>query len=104
MSNVYKGEFQDHEGNVVYPHSQADVVFCTDGETVQSKLNKTENVIGGVTGRTDSLEVDDSNILATSKAVHTLNNSLTEYLADGKVKFQVTEDGKLQYSVYTEEV
>jgi len=97
MSSIYKGEFQDYEGNVVYPHTQADVVFCSDGTTAQSKLNKYENSIGDVTGKTDSLEVDDSNILATSKAVNKLNTCL----ANGNVKFKV-ENGKLMYSIYTE--
>lgn len=42
MSNIYKGEFQDYEGNVVYPHTSADVVFATDGQTIQKKLNDAE--------------------------------------------------------------
>lgn len=40
MSNIYKGEFQDYEGNVVYPHTTADVVFTTDGQTIQKKMNE----------------------------------------------------------------
>ena len=76
MSNIYKGEFQDYEGNVVYPHTTADVVYTTDGKTVQSKLNQLGEGLDGVTGRTDSPEVDDSNILATSKAVHEVNQKL----------------------------
>lgn len=75
MSNIYKGEFQDYEGNVVYPHTTADVVFGTDGKTVQARLNELGEGLDGVTGRTDSPEVDDSNILATSKAVHALQEN-----------------------------
>lgn len=94
MSNIYKGEMQDYEGNTVYPHTEADVVFCTDGTTVQNKLNKYENAIGSVTGKTDSLEVSDSNVLATAKAVNTLNSSLT---ANDNLKFQFATDGEGNY-------
>ena len=76
MSDIYKGELQDYEGNTIYPHSEADVIFCTDGETTQSKLNKYENALGNVTGVTDSLEVDDSKILVSAKALHKVNSSL----------------------------
>ena len=72
MANTYKGELQDYKGNTLYNHSEADVIFCTDGETVQEKLANYEDALGSVTGKTDSLEVNDSNILATSKATHQL--------------------------------
>lgn len=42
---------------------------------------------------------------ADANTVYVLNNKIEELnnsLANGKVKFQVTTDGKLQYSVYTE--
>lgn len=78
MSDIYKGELQDYEGNTIYPHSEADVIFCTDGETTQSKLNKYENALGKVTGVTDSLEVDDSKILVSAKALHKVNSSLQD--------------------------
>lgn len=42
---------------------------------------------------------------ADANTVYVLNNKIDELnssLANGKVKFQVTTDGKLQYSVYTE--
>jgi hypothetical protein len=87
MSNIYKGEMQDYEGNTVYPHTEADIVFCADGTTAQSKLNKYENALGSVTGKTDSLDVSDSNVLATAKAVNTLKSSLEETkksVSDGK--------------------
>lgn len=80
MSNIYKGEFQDHEGNVVYPHTTADVVFCTDGRTAQARLNELGEGLDGVTGRTDSPEVSDSNILATSKAVHAVKEQMPNTL------------------------
>lgn len=84
MSDIYKGELQDYKGNTIYPHSEADVIFCTDGETTQSKLNKYENALGNVTGVTDSLEVDDSKILVSAKALHKVNSSLVSdiYVGD----------------------
>ena len=78
MSDIYKGELQDYEGNTIYPHSEADVIFCTDGETAQTKLNKYEEALGKVTGVTDSPEVDDSKILVSAKALHEVNSSLMD--------------------------
>lgn len=95
MSDIYKGELQDYEGNTIYPHSEADVIFCTDGETAQSKLNKYEEALGDVTGVTDSLEVDDSKILVSAKALHKVNSSL----GDGRVQLVVNNDGSLGYKL-----
>lgn len=80
MANTFKGEMQDYEGNVIYPHTDADVVFCTDGETVQNKLNRTENVIGTITGVTDSAEAADSSLLPTAKAL----NQVFQSVSNGK--------------------
>ena len=91
MSDIYKGELQDYEGNTIYPHSEADVIFCTDGETAQSKLNKYEEALGDVTGVTDSLEVDDSKILVSAKALHKVNSSLNG------MKFGKDGDGNCGY-------
>ena len=76
MSDILKGELQDNQANTIYPHTEADVVFCADGETAQSKLTKYEDALGNVTGVTDSLEVDDSKVLVSSKALHKVNSSL----------------------------
>lgn len=91
MSDIYKGELQDNQGNTLYPHTEADVVFCADGETAQSKLNKYEDSLGNVTGKTDSLEVDNSNILATSKAVKKLSDNM------GGLRFGTDGDGNYGY-------
>lgn len=72
MSDIYVGELQNEQGIPIYPHTEADVVFCLDGESVQNKLERTEDVLGDVTGKTDYLEVSDSSILATSKATNAL--------------------------------
>lgn len=96
MSNIYKGEFQDYEGNVVYPHTTADVVYTTDGKTVQSKLNQLGEGLDGVTGRTDSPEVSDSNILASSKAVNTIFNNLKS----DDLEFKFGKDGDGNYGYY----
>ena len=72
MADIYKGELQDNKGNTVYPHTEADVVFCSDGERVQEKLAKTEEVLGDSTGKTGSLEVNDSQKLVTSDATYQL--------------------------------
>ena len=31
MSNILVGELQDYEGNTIYPHTEATVVFMSDG-------------------------------------------------------------------------
>lgn len=81
--NYHIGELQDSDGNVVYPHTEASVVFCADGKTVQEKLTSGGiEVLAGVTGKTDSLEVSDSNILATSKAVNNLKTEVNNTLAN----------------------
>ena len=94
MANTYRGEIQDNKGNTVYPHTESEIVFCPDGENVQEKLTKYENALGNVTGTTDSLEVSDSNILATSKALNVLNENLK---ANDGLKFQFATDGEGNY-------
>ena len=106
MSDIYKGELQDYEGNTIYPHSEADVIFCTDGETTQSKLNKYENALGNVTGVTDSLEVDDSKILVSAKALHKVNSSLNGLSfaqdADGNWGYKVGADAVIPFKSGTQ--
>ena len=91
MADIYKGELQDNLGNTVYPHTEADVVFCADGKTAQEKLAGYENALGSVTGTSGSLEVNDANILATTEATKKLSDNLT------KVKTYVGSDGKLHF-------
>ena len=80
MADICKGELQDNLSNTLYPHTTSDIVFCTDGETVQDKLTRYEDSLGSVTGKTDSLGVNDSNILATSKAVNNLKKDVENSL------------------------
>ena len=80
MADIQRGELQDNLGNVIYPHTEADLVFCADGESVQEKLVKTEDALGNVTGTTDSLEVSDPNILVSSVATKTLSNTVSAML------------------------
>ena len=75
--NYYVGELQDSDGNVVYPHTEASVVFCSDGESVQKKLaSKSIEALSKIIGVTDSTEVSNQNILATSKALNNLKTEL----------------------------
>lgn len=99
MADIYKGELQDHLGNTVYPHTEAEIVFCADGKTVQDKLTNHDNAIGNVTGKSDSLEVSDPKILATTVATNKLNESLggvKKFIVDpvsGKITGYQTEAG-----------
>lgn len=80
MSKIYRGEMQDNLGNTIYPHTEAGLVYCSDGETVQEKLTGTAETLDGITGVSDSTELDDSTKLATSKAVNTLRSNVNSSL------------------------
>lgn len=74
--------------------------------TVDASLSKTSTnaiqnkaVTGNILNSLAEVSVaTQQNTIAGALALKEVNNSL----ANGKVKFQVTTDGKLQYSVYTE--
>ena len=95
MSKLYRGELQDNLGNTIYPHTEARLVFCADGETVQEKIAGTTETLDGITGVSDSTELDDSTKLATSKAVKTLKDSVNSSL--GGLKFGIDGDGNVGY-------
>lgn len=82
MSKIYRGEMQDNLGNTIYPHTEAGLVYCSDGETVQEKIAGTAETLDGITGVSDSTELDDSTKLATSKAVNTLRSNVNSSLKD----------------------
>lgn len=106
MSKIYRGEMQDNLGNTIYPHTEAGLVYCSDGETVQEKLTGTAETLDGITGVSDSTELDDSTKLATSKAVNTLRSNVNSSLtADNAQQFQFaydSESGKYGYKAKVE--
>ena len=59
----------------------------------KKSLSKYENALGTVTGKTDSLEVDDSNILATSKALRKVTESLIANTIKTKIVTGTTASG-----------
>lgn len=87
MSKIYRGEMQDNLGNTIYPHTEAGLVYCSDGETVQEKLTGTAETLDGITGVSDSTELDDSTKLATSKAVNTLRSNVNSSLESNNEHF-----------------
>lgn len=70
--------------------TNANSVDAADGKTLQTK-------VGAIDGITSDVNGESERIAASIKCVNTINNKL----ANGNVKFRVTSDGKLQYSVYT---
>lgn len=40
MAEKLKVQVQDEKGNIYYQHTSADVVFCEDGESVETKLSQ----------------------------------------------------------------
>ena len=95
MSKIYRGEMQDNLGNTIYPHTEAGLVFCADGETVQQKIAGTAETLDGITGVSDSTELDDSTKLATSKAVNSLRKNINVSL--GGLRFGTDGDGNYGY-------
>lgn len=87
MSKIYRGEMQDNLGNTIYPHTEAGLVYCSDGETVQEKIAGTAETLDGITGVSDSTELDDSTKLATSKAVNTLRSNVNSSLESNNEHF-----------------
>ena len=79
MAEILKGELQDYQGNTLYPHSKADVIFCSDGKTAQEKFTKYENALGTVTGTSGSTTVNDANVLATTEATKKLSDRVVKY-------------------------
>lgn len=75
----------------IYFLTNATSVDANDGDNLETK-------VGAIKGITTSTSVTTTGYAADATVVKGLNDSL----AQGKVKFQVTSDGKLQYSVYTE--
>lgn len=59
MAEKLKVELQDDKGNIYYLHTDASVVFCEDGSTVQSKLNgmvkKSDIIQNATTAATDKV-------------------------------------------------
>ncbi len=43
MAVVKVVELQDHDGNIIHPHTEAKVVFLPDGSTLEENMN--ENII-----------------------------------------------------------
>lgn len=60
------------------------------------------NVGAGGSSTADKLKYDNSKSGLVADNVQGAIDEVSESLANGCVKFQVTTDGKLQYSVYTE--
>lgn len=40
MAGVKRIEMQDHDGNIIHPHTEACIVFMSDGTPVESELTE----------------------------------------------------------------
>lgn len=40
MTGIFSGELQDYEGNTIYAHTEADIVFLEDGTTLGAFLQE----------------------------------------------------------------
>lgn len=72
MGDIYKGELQDYQGNTIHPHTEAEIVFTLDGRKVEEVIAALEKILGDATGKTDSLEANNSKLLATAAATNAL--------------------------------
>ena len=76
-----------------------------DKTDLVSAINELANRKVDVLDTKEAIEANtDDGKAAGAKAVKEMVRDVTDSLANGCVKFQISSDGKLQYSVYTEEV
>lgn len=40
MAVIKKIELQDHEGNIIHPHTETSLVFMNDGKTLDEVMNE----------------------------------------------------------------
>lgn len=97
MSDIYVGELQDEDGNTVYPHTEADVCFCTDGKNVQEKIN---NELLSNTKVLKTIEEIEANTnvenIAGATALKEVNNKLM--FPDGTEFYLDEHDGERGYN------
>lgn len=66
-------ELSDDSGNIVYPHSEADIIWMQDGRDVEEVLKRLDELLNGITGISSVRNLDDATKLATAKAVNSLS-------------------------------
>ena len=74
MSEILKVELQDEEGNTYYLKTDANNVYCTDGTSVQTKLNTkidTANIVNNAT-------TDDINKIVSAAVAKALQDQLNQ--------------------------
>lgn len=101
MANIFKSEIQDYQGNIIYPHTKADVTFCKDGKSVQEEVDKYESALGTIEGITDNPDTDDATKLPTSKVTSALKNmvnALTNTVSEHTTSIEDTSNSVLNLS------
>ena len=113
MTTFIKKKLKDREGNYLVTPSSADIVYCSDGETVATKLRKVENDEFSPTitqmssvskvGVGEDIDISDNtqegylksailsgqtlvNLLETEKEKYTFNNQQNWVVEDGYLK------------------
>ena len=97
-------ELSDADGNVVYPHSGAAVIWMQDGTNVQQVLGRLAKILESIDGISSVTNLDDDTKLATAKAVASLNDILDtlnrNLTANGAVKKYEVVSGDGLYVSY----
>jgi hypothetical protein len=68
MPDILKIELQDKDGNIAYPHTTADIVFDSNGEDMEKKLEEinskieTAGKVQSVNGKTGDVEITKDDI------------------------------------------
>lgn len=91
-------ELSDNSGNIVYPHSEADIIWMQDGRDVEEVLKRLDELLNGITGISSVRNLDDATKLATAKAVNSLS-ALIDALNNnlGGYSFGTTAEGQPGY-------
>ncbi|WP_053983732.1 hypothetical protein [Niameybacter massiliensis] len=95
-----KGELQADNGDVLHPHTSADVVFMDDGTSAEEKIKSIDQKITGIDVSGDVRRVVNERVNAdTSKPLNTLIN---EWINSAKTAILNVINGLPQKSVWTD--
>ena len=95
-----KGELQADNGDVLYPHTSAEVVFMADGTKAEEKIKDIEQKVTNIDVSGDVRQVINERVNAdTSKPLSTL---ISEWVNAAKIAILNSINGLPQKSIWTD--